>query len=73
MDEDKWSPESAFKKVWSFVSYASSESAKTGDLIGKIFLVGFVWVVYLPIALVTFPIISFLWFHLKKALGSNRR
>ena len=73
MDNDKWSPESAFKKVWRFVSYASGDAAKTGDPIGKIFLIGFVWVIYLPIALVTFPIISFLWFHLKKAFGSNRR
>ena len=67
MDEEKWTPDSAFSKAWSFVKYASGEAAKTKDPIGAIVLVGMVWLVYFPVVMVVFPFYSFLWFIVKKA------
>jgi hypothetical protein len=34
MNEEKWTPDSAFAKAWSFVKYASGKAAKTKDPIG---------------------------------------
>lgn len=66
MDNEQWTPASAFAKAWSFVTYASGQAAKTKDPISAFVLVGMVWLVYLPAAMLIFPIISFFWYVLKK-------
>ncbi|MBI5932388.1 MAG: hypothetical protein HY867_01670 [Chloroflexi bacterium] len=67
MEEENWSPESAFKKAFSFVTYASEQMSKSGDPLGSFIGVALVWVFYFPAAMIAFPLFSFLFFVLKKA------
>ena len=73
MEEESWSPESAFSKAFSFVKYASSEMSKSGDALGSFIAVVLVWVFYFPISMMVFPIVSFLIFILKKAFRQRNR
>jgi len=55
----------------SFVQYASAEMSKTSDPLTRFIVVAFVYVFYLPIAIVVFPLVSFLIFTVRKAFRTG--
>lgn len=71
MREENWSPASALSKAFNFVTYASNQMSKSGDPLGSTIAVILVWVFVFPIAMIVFPVFSFLFFLFKKAFGSN--
>jgi hypothetical protein len=72
MEEENWSPASAFSKAFDFVTYASSQMSKSGDPVSSFIGVAVVWIFYFPVAMIVFPWFSFLFFIFKKLFFTKK-